>query len=201
MTYSQNVAIELEKMNVFYKSIANPIKVVVQNYPCEKLILKSKYGIISQADDSCHYFYRTDSCNAYNEKIYVGVELEDKVKWLDTLEYRLKKIPDPFVSVANISTCGIIDRNRLWVAGGLVANIENFDIDVAFRVLQYSVVIYRNDSVIFKADNVIGNRFSTELISEIKKAMTNDRYLFDDVIIETFDKCSPKLSGPEIKIK
>ena len=78
-TFAQSVAIELEKMNVFYKSIDNPFKIVVQNYPCEKLILKSNFGEINIASDSCHYNYRTDTCNEYNEKIYIGVKVEDKM--------------------------------------------------------------------------------------------------------------------------
>ena len=65
ISFSQNVAIELDKMNVLYKFVDNPIKVVVQDYPCNKLILKSKYGNIKIAYDSCHYIYRTDSCYQY----------------------------------------------------------------------------------------------------------------------------------------
>ena len=200
-SHSQQVAIELEKMNVFYKSIENPIKVVAQNYPCEKLILKSKYGTIRHAGDSCHYIYRTDSCKAYYESIFVGKNLGDKLIWLDTLNFRLKKIPDPIVFVGYITSYGNIDRNNLIATGGIGARVDNFDIDANFRVLQYSVLIYRNDTVIFKAKNIIGYKFSTELISEIKKSRTNDKYLFEDVVVETFDKCTSKLSGPEIRIK
>ena len=128
-------------------------------------------------------------------------DFADKIKWLDTLSYRLKKIPDPIIFVANISNCGIINRNALATAGGLVARVENIDIDVSFRIYQYSVAIYRNNSSIFKASNIVGNKFSPELISEIRKSEINDKYIFYDVVIETFNKCTPKLQGPEIWIK
>ena len=199
-TFSQNVAIELEKMNVFYKSVDNPIKVVVQDYPCNKIILKAKYGIIKHATDSCHYIYRTDSCYEYRENIYVGVISGNTTKWIDTLKYKLKKIPDGVIYVAN-RTGGIIDRKTLLASEYSIYGMADCNVELNFEVIQYSVEIKRNDSTIFKQHDIKGYKFSDELKNEIKKSQTGDRYLFFDVILKTFDKCSDKIMGPMLTIE
>jgi len=192
--FSQHVAIELEKMNVLYISIDNPIKVIAQDYPCNMLVLKSKYGVIKPAINSCHYIYRTDSCNENSENIFVGVMLANTVKWLDTLEYRMKKIPDPTVIIANIF-CSYIDRNLFLKAGFLRAELLNMDFSLSYSIIQYSVDILRNDTVIYKEVGIAGNKFSSGLITEIEKSKTGDKYVFYDVEIKSNDICSWKLPG------
>ena len=199
ISFSQNVAIELDKMNVLYKFVDNPIKVVVQDYPCNKLILKSKYGNIKIAYDSCHYIYRTDSCYQYEDRIFVGVKDRDTVKWIDSLKYRLRKIPDPTILVGGMHE-GYVNRNVILAIGFVGVALENIDVDIHYYVTKYSVEIKRADSTIYKEVDLIGEKFSSELISEIKKSKTNDKYIFYDVNVETNNRCGQKLMGPVLII-
>jgi len=197
--FSQTVAIELEKMNVFYISVDNPIKVVMQGYPCDKIVLKSKYGNLKPAGDSCHYIYRNDSCNTFTESISVGVLNGKSIRWVDTMKYRLKRIPDPVIYIAG-SKCGTIDRKLILITGGPIAKLDNMDIDITFQVSHYSVEIKRADSIIYKEVNIKGGKWSNGLITEIKKSMTGDKYFFYDVEVASII-CNRNISGPILRIE
>ena len=201
LTHSQTVALELEQMNVFYVGVENPIKIAIENYPCDKIVIKAAKGTIKMTSDNCHYYYKIDSCWTHREQIFVGIKEENRIKWLDTLDYRIRQAPTPRILIAN-HWSGLLKKESFLQSGGIKANLENFDFDSYAKVSKYSYEIWRKDSLIKKEIDIQGNKFSDSLKTEIAKAQKGDRYVFFDVFAETsIDKCLREMDSTEYEIE
>ena len=211
--FSQNVAVEVEKMNILWKFAPNPIKIVVQDVPCEKVVVKTKVGTLTHSSDkdSCHYFYWSKDCIAKQEQFTIGIKNDGKIKWIDSLEYRL--IDDAKKSIfINVNGCmSNCIRNKesfeddVSLTGidyihKITATLINFDIDLNYKVSKYSVELTRNDLIIYSEKDILQDTFSKKLLQNIKNAEPNDKIRFYDVIV-SFDNCEEKYEGPTITIK
>jgi hypothetical protein len=198
--YSQTVAVELDKMNVFYVGVENPITIVVENYPCDKIVVKPLFGTITKTLDNCHYYYKTDSCAFFNERIFVGVMLEDSIKWLDTLEYRVKRIPTPRLVIAGCPS-GLMKKEK-FIISAILTHGYDFDFGDIFTVINYSYEIWRNDSLICRETDIQGCMFTEKLKLEIESSQKGDKYYFFDVIAElSMNKCRRPLQSTEYEIE
>ncbi len=197
--YSQTVAVELDKMNVFYVGVEHPITIVVENYPCDRIVVKPSYGTITKTFDNCHYYYKTDSCVFFQETIFVGVMHEETVKWLDTLEYRVKRIPDPRVMITSRYS-GLITKEDFMISA-IHAHTDYYDYQSVSPVIRYSYEIWRNDSLICRETDIEGCMFTDKLRLEIVKSQKGDRYYFFDVIAEMFTECRKHLQSTEYQIE
>ena len=144
---SQKVAVELEKMNILYIGVDIPLKIVVENYPCNKIIVKATYGSIKPSLDNCQFLYKIDSCNANIETIFVGIQIKGTIKWIDSLKYRVTKTPQPQISFYGIDSDWINSRDRF---SHIIAHINDFDYEYDPEVVNYSIEILRNDTFIIK---------------------------------------------------
>jgi len=202
-TFSQTVALELRKMNVVYVGVDNPIKIAVENYPCEKIVINPTYGTIKLTSDSCHYSYKIDSCQPHTSKeiIYVGVKEGKTIKWLDTLEYRIKKIPVPQLCIGSYFG-GLIKKNIWYNSNYVLAVLKDIDLEDYATITNYSYEIWRKDSLIYKEIEVKGNSITKNLRNEIYKSQKGDIYFFFDIFAETsYDKCLRKLQSVKFEIE
>ncbi len=186
-SFQQVVAVSNDKMNVLYKGIDNPLTIAVENYSCSKIITKINCGKLIRDHDSCHYTFQADSLCVGVVKIQVGVVDSGKSKWLGTEWFRMKRIPDPVAMIAG-QTRGPISKTLLLSQVAIIPILMNFDFELYFAVKTYSFEIVRNDSVIYKNEKIKGNRFTPEIINEIKKTKTNDKVKFYDITIIGLEK-------------
>lgn len=197
---SQTVAVELEKMNILYVGVENPIRIAVENFPCDQIVVKSTYGTIMQTHDKCHYLYKTDSCALGREIILVGIKLKEKIKWLDTLEYRVRRAPNPRILIAG-HWSGIIKKES-FINSKIVARHVDINVDDAATIISYSYEVRRNDTIICRETDIQGNSFTETMKSEIRKSRTGDKYFFFDIIaIVSIDKCIWQLESTEFEIE
>lgn len=210
---SQNVAVELTNMNILYKYVPNNVKIVVQDTPCENVVVKTMVGKLTRSSDkdSCHYYYYTTKCGENKEQFIVGVKDDGNIKWIDTLNYRLKddakkSIWIHFIGIRN----GLLDKHcvyycdTLWFgenqSSKLTAPLINFDIELEYEIVKYSVEIIRNDTVIYSSYNIPQATITKELYSQIQESMSNDKVRFFDVGVQ-FDDCVDVFEGVTVIIK
>jgi len=111
--YSQTATVTADKMNVFYKGVDNPMTVVVENYACKDIVVKTDVGEIK--GDGCHYYYHTKDSTASNAKVYVGVLTNSVINWIDTINVRLKLVPDPTTRIGGVYG-GLLQQEELLQA-------------------------------------------------------------------------------------
>ena len=182
--YSQQVAVEREKMNNLFAGVENPIKILVEGQPCQKIVAKALLGNLNKTSDNCHYIYTTDSCRYFLDKILIGLSDTRTIVWIDTLEYRIKIVPEPTPSVAGMQS-GIMFKEKLLKSTRIKAGILNIGFDFNVQVTSYSVYIKRNDTKVFEENDISGSKFTERLISEIENLERGDTIVFHEISVES----------------
>ncbi len=123
-------AIAPVKMNVLYIGVENPMKIAVSGYKSSELAVSVTNGEISGS--SGNYIVRPKRPGIAYVVVTHGGDTIQKT------EFRVKLVPDPVVKIAGIKG-GAIKKDLLLEQKGLVAEIEYFDFDLTFRVVEFVV--------------------------------------------------------------
>jgi hypothetical protein len=94
---------------------------------------------------------------------------------------------------------GKISKDLLIVQYGIIPVLEDFDFDVHFSIIGYSLVIIRKEQVIFIKD-MIGGKFSENLKKEFSLLEDGDFLLFYNLIIKNPDGTQRKINTVELSI-
>ncbi len=123
------------KMNVFYIGVDNPVDVSVPGVPGDKVFPTINNGVMVH-DSKSSWIVRPRSEG--KATVSVQAEFDKKRKDMGSMVFRVKGIPDPVAKVAGKKS-GNIDRNTLAAQSIVVAELENFDFDAPFRVIEFTV--------------------------------------------------------------
>lgn len=162
------IAIQLDKMNVLYIGVENPLKVVVSDVPDSNMYLVPSVGQLRKSG-SRNYTWLicdTDSLNA-------TLTLTDSVARLPigVFHFRIKRLPEP------VARFGAQHRKHGWYNrklheyGGIHLIYENFNFDLRAEVLRYRVEIYdpvTQQSTIVQNEGPRFNAEVTVLIEQLK---------------------------------
>lgn len=135
--YGQHVAIANAKMNVVYIGVENPMEIAVSGYPAEAIRIKVEQGTI-QGEKGKYTWVVTTPGTA---TISVVVSENGKEKEVYSMQYRVKRIPDPVAKVGDgsqIMTVGYIQAQL-----GVQAILENFDFDAVCEVESFLMTVVR----------------------------------------------------------
>lgn len=156
---AQNVqtAIELEKLNVLYVGIENPIKIVCTEkfdsitYNNGKIITTSA-NIPSNYLD-CLLFPITN-----NESI---INLYSSGKCISTKILRTKLIPVPNIKIAGVYNPEKIKKSILTSIEAIDAGIPGFDFNISFQIIQIEFLGKSKDKIY--EYKLIGNSINTQI--------------------------------------
>ncbi|NJM14060.1 MAG: hypothetical protein HC896_00510 [Bacteroidales bacterium] len=143
-------------MNVFYLGVDNPVEVFVSGVPSEKVDATITNGRIRRMPDGSWIVNPKTPGNALVE---VLAEIDGKKQSVDWKEFRVKEVPNPVAKIAGKSS-GVIQQNILLAQPGIIADMENFDFDLDFKVTEF--VVSATVRGFTKEYIVTGNRFSKE---------------------------------------
>jgi gliding motility-associated protein GldM len=143
------VVISPTKMNVFYIGVDNPVEVSAPGIPSERLDVRITNGRMRKVSGN-QYIVNPNS-NAIGKKCIVSVRanVDGKVQNLGSQEFRVKRVPDPVATVAGMRG-GRIDKALLKAQEIVVAEMDNFDFDLKFNVVSFTVSTIRSGYLQFK---------------------------------------------------
>jgi gliding motility-associated protein GldM len=139
--------ISLDKMNVFYIGVDNPITFSASGVPA---------GSLSYSADNCT-LTRAEGVNKYMVTVANGtagkkatIKLSGKLgdgstKDFGSFEYRIKNIPDPYPLIAN-KRGGNVAASELRVQEAVFAKLDNFDFEAKFTVVSFDVTYQKKRS-------------------------------------------------------
>jgi len=138
MVGSTGASIQLDKMNVFYIGVPNPITVTAAGYSVQDVSISipgaeakptgpGKYDVTVQKPGKV--------IAAINAKT-----LEGGTKQVGAMEIRVKYIPDPVARVGGKQGGGI-SSSVFKVQLGVVAELDNFDFDTRFVVTSFQMSV------------------------------------------------------------
>jgi hypothetical protein len=129
--------------------------------------------------------------------ITVTATVDKVVKEMGSMPFRVKPVPKPQASIAGKSE-GFIAKGELMAEQGVFAEIPEFDFDMKFTVLSFTVIASQGS---FTSElQTTGNRFSQAQKDLFKQLNKGNRFYIDNIVAKGDDGLTRTLSPLSFKI-
>lgn len=176
ISYSQNAVISLDKINILYVGIDNPIEFAGNNYDCKNVMLKSENLFVKYIQD-CKCIVRP-----INEGISTLIIINQKDERIDSVIFRSMPIKS-IIPVVDGFSGGRIHHSMPSYWNELKLEMINFDFEDQFKIVSFSVYLKKNDGTSVCINNE-GSTFTPELKLLMKEVKQGDIIYFEDVKTE-----------------
>lgn len=181
MVGSTGASIQLDKMNVFYVGVPNPITVTAAGYSLEDVSVSIPGATVTSGGAKGQFNVTVEKPG----KVVAAINAKDAAgtKTVGSMEVRVKYIPDPIARIGG-KNGGSIPSNQFKVQRGIVAALDNFDFDARFQVtgFQFSMLPKRGELIgpfqVTNSPMFDGNKSVREAID---RAKPGDRVYFEEI--------------------
>jgi len=135
MVGSTGASIQLDKMNVFYIGVPNPITVSAAGYSIEDISVSIPGATLNPTGKGK---WDVTVTNPGKITASINAKTEGGVKPVGAMEIRVKTIPDPVAKIGG-KTGGVLGAAIFRAQTGIPAVLENFDFDTRFTVTSFDV--------------------------------------------------------------
>lgn len=171
----RSCSVQLDKMNVFYIGVDNPISVSAAGISTNDLkVAASGAGIVLTKDGSSHYNVKVSSPGEAVITLSGGGLPPTK------FTYKVKRIPDPVPLLGAQRFDSAIPNGTFKAQGGVAAVLENFDFDAKCEVAGFTVAYQKKRADVVEKTNA-GARFGADVGDMIRRAEPGDVYYFLDI--------------------
>jgi hypothetical protein len=189
--HAQRYAISNEKMNIVYVDIDNPIHVMVEGLPANKLKVTTENGTIHP--DTNHadiYDVKPDFQGECDINIYaLQKDSLNSLRLIGQMKFRAKRLP-PAVAQLCVYKPGRYNKtaygteippqpyqgDMLW----LLLNQKSFDYNVVYEVDSFKIKLYHHDSLIWNHVNK-GYLLDTFFDKEFMFLTPGDKVVIDEI--------------------
>jgi len=179
-------AVMLDKMNVFYIGVPNPVT-ISSGTGWDKTKVSMSGGTLTPAGGNGKYVVRVSAVG----KASISVNADGKAS---SYEFRVKRIPDPTFKVGPSSggrIQSVVFKNQQFAR----ADLENFDFDARFTVV--SATVYFNGANFPNVQTATINGGSLAGISsQLAKCIPGTSVTFDNVKVQGPDGSVRNIQGP-----
>jgi gliding motility-associated protein GldM len=175
-----NASIALDKMNVLYVGVDNPVTIAASGGGDDKVqpSISGGGGSITRVGAG-KYIVRvnnvTDDCK-------ITVSVDGKVAGVS--QFRVRTIPDPVATVGGYASGENINAGAFKAQGGVAAYIKDFPFDLKYSVTNFSISI-DNDEGDVETSECTGNTWNSKAQSIINKLVKPGRLITIDGIRAT----------------
>ena len=189
----RSVAVSLDKMNVFYIGVENPVSVSAAGVSSNEV--KVNASGVNIANKGGGHFVVTASTPGEATLTVSGGGATSSFK------YRVKRIPDPVPYLGAQKQNANMNNGTFKAQGGIAAVLLNFDFDAKCDVVGFEVTyLPKRQDPITKINS--GARWSGDVGDIIQRARPGDSYFFDDVKCKCpGDAVARNIGGLAFKIK
>jgi gliding motility-associated protein GldM len=196
MVAAPSAAVALDKMNVFYIGVPNPISVSAGGVAPTDLQV-SATGIKLTPKGAGKYEVTATSPGTVT--INVSAKTKDGTKPQGSFKFRVKKIPDPVAKVGGKS--GNVDMKKIELSsiGGVVADLPGFDFDAKFVVTSFELTAVVKG--VLKSEACGGNSLSGGARQILATAGVGSKIFIENVKAKGPDGSVRNIPGVTIKVK
>lgn len=130
-------SISLDKMNVFYIGVANPITLSASGIPSDKLQHSEENCKLNPLPGVHKYEVWVEKAGTAKINLF-GTKADGTPVNFGTYNYRVKYLPDPVAYVAN-KRGGAVGVNEMKAQIGVIARLEGSDFDAKFNVVSFDM--------------------------------------------------------------
>jgi gliding motility-associated protein GldM len=184
------------KMNVFYIGVDNPVSISAGGVADAQVNPRITAGSTISRSGKGWVVRPTVPGKAV---ITVDAKIGDRVKSMGSLEFRVKRVPDPKAYIANTDG-GIVAKNMLIAAGAIIPRMPaDFEFDLTFVIVSYTFVGIRSGDVDQKEGK--GNRLTEEMKTFISNSKRGSRIWLENIYAKGPDGATRKLSNISLIIQ
>jgi gliding motility-associated protein GldM len=186
-------ALMLDKMNVFYIGVDNPITVSSGSGDERTKLSATGGGITLKKSAPGKYIVNASAVG--EATITVASEKQNT-----PFKFRVKKIPDPVATIGGTIKSGKIAKGTLQVQQGIKAILENFDFNASYTVnsFEFTYVPKNGDMREGRSNN---DRFPSDLVSAINSCRSDDVFMIEKVKVTGPDGSQRTITGLSVQIK
>lgn len=145
MVGTTGASLQLDKMNVFYIGVPNPVTVSAAGYSVEDVYLKLPPGGTATENTALGKGHYNIECTTVNPNFVVDIMAKSKDRSqgdikISSMPVRVKSIPDPVVYLMGIRE-GAMGAGKFRVAIAPQAILEKFEFEAKFKVTEFTVSI------------------------------------------------------------
>jgi gliding motility-associated protein GldM len=176
--------ISLDKMNVFYIGVPNPITFSASGIPAGNLKHSAENCTLTAAEGINKYNVFVTTPGAKAKISLTGTLSDGSTKSFGTWDYRVKMIPDPY-AIINNSRGGSATANAIKVQDAILARLDNFDFDCKFVVTSFTVTYLprRGEPEEASSNNqyLTGPNASPNVAAIMAKLKPGDKIFFENI--------------------
>ncbi len=197
MVAAPSAAIFLEKMNVFYIGVDNPITISAAGVAPSNLSPSLTGGTMRANGKPGSYIVNVTA--GTEATLNIGAKLNGSNKSMGSFKFRIKRVPDPVAYVGSLKADGSMTKSELMGQAGVFAKMENFDFDLKFSVVSFVLSISING--VFVEKKSMGPGITAEMRTMMGGAKPGNRVFFEQVTVKGPDGTLRKIPGVNIKVK
>ncbi len=182
----------LEKMNVLYIGVDNPLTISGGSVGAEKTTVRFADGSISRAGGDR---YIAKPSKPGMSKIVVSANGKNF-----EFPMRLKYLPPPAAFVG-AKKSGSISSAELKAIGAVIAKLEDSDFEAPFRVVSYKVGAVGGPIQLYQEFSNEGNRWNGQAASLISRCGPGSRVFFDQIKVVGPDGRNREIPGMNFTLK
>jgi hypothetical protein len=172
--------IVVEKMNVLYAGIPNPVT-IVSSVPYEKLRISWGGATVTSLGGGRYNINVPSSFVGRELSINISAELEKgKIVSLGSTLYRVKSVPTPNVFVGGNIVSGEYGQFAILANPFISARFDtNFDYEMKLRIISYKVTFNCEEPI-----TINGEQFGEIVTEKIQNAPSGTIVVFSDIKIQ-----------------
>lgn len=186
-------SISLDKMNVFYIGVDNPISLSASGIPADKVVAVGEGCTLKSAGATGKYIVTADKSGMAYITLS-GTKADGTPITFGKYPYRVKYLPDPVCYFAN-KRSGKIGVGEAQAQIGLVAKLEGSDFDARFNVISYDIYHHprrgEDQSESSNSMYTSGDKAAANIKGVVKTLDVGSKLYFDNV----------KAVGPDKKVR
>ncbi|MEZ4893499.1 MAG: gliding motility protein GldM [Saprospiraceae bacterium] len=189
----RSVAVSLDKMNVFYIGVENPISVSAAGVSSNEVKVSAS-GVSVSSQGGGHYVVTATTPGEATLTVSGGGASQ-------SFKYRVKRIPDPVPLLGAKHRSKSMGNGEFKAQGGIASVLENFDFDAKCDIVGFETTYLPKRQDPITAQNA-GARWNSTVQDYINKAKPGDSYFFDDIKCKCpGDPAARNIGGLAFKIR
>ncbi len=197
MVGSTGASIQLDKMNVMYIGVENPVTVSAAGYSLQDVSLViADASVVPTAGKLGHYEVRVEKPGERIAKIIAKTATGSTE--VGTMPIRVKFIPDPVAKIGGKSS-GSMPTSSFRAQAGIAAVLDNFDFQAKYIVQSYEFSMLPKRGDLVGPYKVAGYRLvpsgNSSMDDAIKRIKPGDKLFFDEIVAVGPDKRPRKLNS------
>lgn len=189
------IVVSPDKMNVFYIGIDNPVSISVPGIAAEDLQPSLSGGSISGSRGK----YNVRVGAGKEATVNVSARTRNGVKSMGAgIKFRVKPVPNPVPEFMGKRGTDVIKQAELTGAQGVMAKLDNFEFDLKFPVVSFSVSMNVNGSEVEAKAN--GPALTDEQKSLLRKAKKGNKVYIENVKVKKPDGNVVNIGSVNLKV-